>query len=245
MRMPPRLKTRLDTRIPFRMRATAEAVSRYFRRNEGTTDYASIPEVVLSGDFDIEFDLLTDTQQQSTCLALYTSDTSEYMYIQVLSSGKIKISTSGFTPGNGLISVNNGVINKIKVVLSGSQFSVFVNGLIDYSVNHTNPSKMGKTYSVLINAAKQSLSSSNFDYLAGIIANLKIYDAGTLVRDYPLDEPKGTSVVYDNVAGNNGTIINGNDEDKGLFTKQANGDWKGSVLDVPPWDSVDQILVKS
>lgn len=31
---------------------------RYFRRNEGTTDYATIPSVTLVGDFVIEFDLL-------------------------------------------------------------------------------------------------------------------------------------------------------------------------------------------
>ena len=40
-----------------------------------------------------------------------------------------------------------------------------------------------------------------------------------------------------------GTIINGNANDWGLFDKQANGDWKGNGLAVPPWDSVDQVLV--
>ena len=182
------------------------SVQREFRPNEGDDDYATIPEVTLAGDFVIEFDLLTDTQNQSTCLALYTSDTSEYIYIQVLSSSKIKISSDGFTPGNGLISVNNGVINKIKVVLSGSQFSVFVNGLIDYSVNHTNPSKLGKTYSVLINAAKQSLPSVPFDYLSGILANLKIYDNGTLVRNYPINDGKN---ILANVATALGSELDG------------------------------------
>jgi len=31
--------------------------ARYFRRNEGTTDFATIPEITLTGDFEIEFEL--------------------------------------------------------------------------------------------------------------------------------------------------------------------------------------------
>lgn len=41
MRLPVRLKTRIDTRLPVRLSSAIQAVSRYFKRNEGTTDYIS------------------------------------------------------------------------------------------------------------------------------------------------------------------------------------------------------------
>lgn len=42
-----------------------------------------------------------------------------------------------------------------------------------------------------------------------------------------------------------GTVVNGNVEDIGLFQRKPNGDWQGKNLDVPPWDSVDQTMVKA
>lgn len=217
MRLPTRLKTRLDTRIPFRMRATAEAVSRYFRRNEGTTDYATIPTVALAGDFKIYFTFLCDAQSSFEVVGQSAS----YANHINVSSTEIEVRIAGtrlhFTGAFQDSLLHSGFVERVSGVTV-----INIDGVeIPEDTLQLNTSAL--TFDSVWGEA--GVASGE-----GILADLKIYDNGSLIRDYPLDEPKGTSVIYDTVGGNNGTIINGNDEDKGLFTQQEDGDWLGQNM---------------
>lgn len=228
MRMPTRLKTRLDTLMPNRLRSF---VRRYFRRNEGTTDYASIPEVVLSGDFVISFDVLPEDtstfhQMLSGTGCTFNIRVDDYLALVVGNSDTVLYSSEA---------VVRNAFNSIKLSREGSSYTFEVNGVAE--------TVTGDVSDFLITRIMGRETYGSLSPLRGILANLKIWDGGPLIRDYPLDD--NSSTLVDNASGQNGTIINGNNEDWGLFTKQANGDWKGNGLDVPPWDSVDQVLVKS
>lgn len=216
-----------------------DKISRYFRRNEGTTDYISIPAVTLAGDFEISGEFsTTDATKTSTFIGGATITVSEAI-VDILSNGTVRFvvydSSGSFV---GLVTsstgFNDGLLHTFNARMVGTTAELLVDGV---SVGTSN-------FSLYDGVSLSNLyrRSDDTNLLTGILANLKIYDNGTLTRDYPLNEPKGTSTIYDLAGGNNGTIINGDDEDNGLFTQQANGDWKGSGLEVPPWDSVDQTL---
>ena len=208
------------------------SVQREFRTNEGSTDYATIPEVTLAGDFVIEFDFLTSSSTNQIILG--DSHTST-IYLNVSSIG-FSVYMSGasdiFTFGG--TTPLDGNLHKIKYQMIGTSMEVFVDGEslgVKSVVPYTSPVGL-RLYS------SNSVTNNN---LSGILANLKIYDNGTLIRDYPIND--NSSTIRDLANGQDGTIINGNAADWGLFDRQANGDWKGNGLIVPPWDSVDQILV--
>jgi hypothetical protein len=65
------------------------------------------------------------------------------------------------------------------------------------------------------------------NYFDGIIANLKIWDAGTLVLDMPIDGQYGTDSTVINNVGANGTAVNFVDTDSELYTFDAEYGWLG------------------
>jgi len=209
--------------------------NRYFRRNVGDDDYATIPEVTLAGDFVIEFDFYLSSESNDGFLFSGAGAKALEIYKDGEGlNGTIALFYGGLKLGNTAVLTQN-AFNSLKLRRVGSVATIESGiGAVLLTVAISGDCVIDTIY------ARNGTSTFN---LNGILANLKIYDNGTLIRNYPLNEPKGTSIIYDIAGGNNGAIVNGDDEDKGLFTKQANGDWKGNDLDVPPWDSVDQVLV--
>ena len=305
-------------------------IQREFRTNEGSTDYATIPEVTLSGDFVIEFDALWSENTLNRVL-IGDSHVSAYYFAVNEVDFEVWISGVKYEFPHNASSNDKNVFHTIRYVLSDSSLELLVDG-VSLGVNTITPYTGNNNFRLFS-------SSSTSLIFAGIIANLKIYDAGTLIRDYPINDGKNilanaatalgseldgltyalttaiggvasvvltslsvigktylVEVSYSGVVGDAsvriggfsgpsftgtgaiefvatatttvndilgaltgvtsgsvtvsikeaegyGTIINGNDDDWGLFDKQANGDWKGNGLAVPPWDSVDQVLV--
>ena len=232
MRMPTRLKTRLDTRIPFRMRATAEAVSRYFRRNEGSTDYATIPAVTLAGDFVIEFEASHTGFFRFLGMDNSINPDRIFVITDSVDATKLRVGLAGVDLYTDVGFISIGFINNIRIERAGSVLTI-KNISTGGEASGTFP-----TSSAVFNVLYQH----NNTYTTGILANLKIYDNGTLVRDYPLNDNSNT--IRDLANGQDGTIINGNADDWGLFDKISAG-WKGKGLVVPPWDSVDQELINA
>ena len=154
---------------------------RYFRRNEGSTDYATIPTVTLAGDFVIEFDLSTT----GTSNQLLLGDDSNSTYYFNVSSTKFSVFVAGvgqdflFGSSNPL----DGKIHKIKYVLEGGNLEVFVDGLT-LGVKPITPYTGANNFRLY---SSNSLTTFN---LSGILANLKIYDNGTLARNYPINDGK-------------------------------------------------------
>jgi len=199
--------------------------NRYFRRNEGTTDYATIPAVTLAEGDVITFLWLAPTSITTGAEYVFDGDATG------LNRAPMILQTNG-TIDFGFSWVNSYTIDGINQAIGGSYPTDGKLHCVSIVCGvNANGRNIGTIYS--------RFGASN--YLSGILANLKIYDNGTLIRDYPIND--NSSTIRDLANGQNGTIVNGNASDWGLFDKQANGDWKGNGLAVPPWDSVDQVLV--
>lgn len=152
--------------IPAVRSALSEAIhtalsSRYLRRNEGTTDYATIPEVTLSGQGVVEFDVLTSF----TTSTQYVFDSSESVRFFCLIGGAGTIST----------------VAGLSVTIDGGPNNFDIRDGSFHTVRIT-----GNMSGLSINSLYQRFSNS--ERFQGILANLKIWDNGTLIRDYPLDD---------------------------------------------------------
>ena len=220
MRLTTRLKTRLDTRLPVRLSSAIaiQTVSRYFRRNEGTTDYATIPTVTLSGDFAIEFDVLvSDFGGVRAFLGDVLSSATSYVGITE-NTGHPLIKIGGVAQTYEALTFALNEMNKIKITRIGGVSKVTLNGV-----------SQSKSASPIPDSFSQLFGTGGARFLMkGILSNLKVWDNGALIRHYPLDDNSDTLV--DKVNGQNGTVINGNPDDWGLFDRQANGDWLGQEL---------------
>jgi hypothetical protein len=203
---------------------------RYFRRNEGSTDYATIPEVTLAGDFSgsIEFSTVLASGIDTLISGPVKNNSSLVLDVGVSAVRLLAYNSTGqllpIVEING--SFNDGAIHTANFSLSGSTASL--------SVDSGAPQTAGWSASDVLNISNLYRRQDGSNTLAGILANLKIYDNGTLIRDYPLND--NSSTIRDKANGQNGTIINGNADDWGLFDKQADGDWLGQELVAQPVD---------
>lgn len=202
-------------------------VTRYFRLNKGTPTYATIPEVELASHFVIEFDLLLSsaTVAESKVMDGGTDGGTDRLDVNWQDANQAIDPRDYFTvfvsgTENGTLS-NNGAFNKVRLVRDAS---------------HSD--QLTKYVDILL--ARVGNTGSN---ASGIISNIKIWDDGVLIHGYPINEPSGAT-IFDTVSNQDGTIINGTDDDRGLFTKQPTL-WKGQDLTVPPWDSIDQELLRA
>lgn len=193
-------------------KALSSVVTRYFRRNEGTTDYAQFAApITLAGDFVIEFDVLTSaTTGTHTVLGSSTADTK----IQLIgSTGVIRVG-DGTQVFSSLTPVNDSSLHTIRIVKAGPAYTFFTDGVADGS----GTSAITMSFDMLYRQATSS-------YLSGILANLKIWDSGVLTHWLPIDD--GGDTLVDKVGGNNATIINPSPEDWQQYTKQNTGEWLG------------------
>ena len=193
-------------------------VQRYFRRNEGSTDYATIPTVTLSGDFAIEFDVLvSDFGGVRAFLGDVLSTATSYVAITE-NTGHPLIKIGGVTQTYEALTFALNEMNKIKITRIGGVSKVTLNGV-----------SQSKSASPIPDSFSQLFGTGGARFLMkGILSNLKIYDNGTLVRHYPMNDNGNT--LIDLAGGQNGTIINGNADDWGLFDETADGDWLGQEL---------------
>ena len=202
-------------------------VTRYFRRNLGTIDYALFAsDISLTTSFVVEFDLL---------ISPATPDES-------------KIMDGGTGGGTDRLDVNWQRVNQ--AIDARGYFDVFVNGVENGVVadNNTfnaislvraagNADQLTKIISTLY--ARVGNTGSNASI---IVANLKISSAGTPIHSLAIDDDSSTLV--DSIGGNNATVINGLASDWVLFTEQDTGDWLGQELVVNGGFDTDSDWVK-
>ena len=189
--------------------------SRYFHLNRADSGI-NIPEVALSSDFMISF------------IFSASGTEAQYIYDNAVVEDRVYCLIDG---SSGLILVPAGQV----VTVDGGPNNV---NLLD-----------GKLHSVLItgNGDNKKLSRlcmrfTDNESLLGTLSDFKVYDAGELIRSYPVNDSGNT--IRDIVSGQNGVIINGTAGDWGLFKEQPTL-WKGQGLDVPPWALSDQELIKA
>jgi hypothetical protein len=188
---------------------------RYFRRNEGTTDYATIPRVVINSDFMVSVSGIFNTG----AVLGDSSTSSAGLYVQGLADSKIIFRISG----NDYLStkiVNDGMYHTIDVKRLGSTIYITIDGVLDSThIASTDTFRINQIYRI---------KTGSFEEFGGILANLKIYDNGTLVRNYPLDD--NSSTLRERVSGQDGSIVNSTADQWVLFQKQATGEWLGQEL---------------
>ena len=207
--------------IPAVRSALSEAIhtalsSRYFRRNEGTTDYANIPAAVTSTNCSISFDIYTN---RSSVFYVFGNSSGFTSRISISTNGSFNVRTStnnmAFDAPANTIPVN--IWTNVRLELSSGVLEVFINSSSIGSNSTGGVFKIGQLF-------RNSTSVSG----TGILANLKIWDNGTLIRDYPLDD--NSDDLRELVSGQNGTVINGNASDWGVFQQQVTGEWLGQEL---------------
>lgn len=206
-------------------------ITRWFRINEGTTDHANIPSVTLSGDWVIEFDCLASDALSANSIIGTTGTTNNSIFVSA-NNLSVRDSSGATVTTSGAVFASN-QINNCRIVKLSGVIDIYINGVLSGTGASTSSITLSQLY---------VRNTTNFP-LSGIIANLSIVDAGTLVRLYPINESSGATII-DEVSGQNGTIAVGSNDDRGLFQEVSRGgNWQGSGLTVPPWASVNQILV--
>ena len=157
------------------------SVSRLFRRNLGTTDHAQFAApITLAGDFDLEIDVLATGLEQTILGA--SSATDLRVHFHITSTGELSlysnthgtVRVSTFTiPLNVLTKVGfsrQGDVLKLKNISSGQEdlFNGFAGDVMEFDYLYN--------YYVAANI------------WGGILANLKIWDNGTLTHWLPIDD---------------------------------------------------------
>ena len=212
--------------------ARVNRITRWFRVNDGVK-HATIPLITLTGDFEIDF-LISDANAGLaggfTVILGLSADNSDYFTITGAGALRLTADTVSVQSADGVISDTD--LNRIKITRASNTVTIFLNGVSVASGTISTNISFDFLY-----------RRSGGQYFAGTIANLTVIDNGSLIRNYPINEPSGTT-IFDEVSGQDGTIVIGSNDDRGLFQEASKGgDWQGSGLTVPPWASVSQILV--
>lgn len=193
------------------------AVTRYFRRNSGGIDYISIPLVSFTSDFELSFYTLHDG---SGTFYLFGNSLNFYNRLSISSGGNFNYRTgsSGQELNGPVGSIPANVFNLVTISKVGANTEVSVNGISIVSGSPTGTLSIDQFF-------RNDSSVSG----AGIIANVKLEDAGNKVRGYSIADSSDS--VVDSVGGQHGTVINGVASDRVLFAESVRGgDWLGEEL---------------
>lgn len=172
------------------IRFSGALYSRYFRRNEGTTDYVTIPAVTLTGDFEFSCLLYRTNPNVAGEFAFASYDTSIGSYgLNLYTSGDWGSgngSVTLFSFGNltiGGLSVNTFYDIRAVFTKQDNTLKLYLEGVLVSQGVCTPPNGLGSAdVSTIYRAAQGGF------HFEGILANLKIWDNGTLIRDYPLND---------------------------------------------------------
>jgi hypothetical protein len=204
---------------------TGIRISQYFRRNAGT-GYASIPNITFSADFSFNFNVNAPVQDNRKAISFRnTSSLNEFNITSSLigNDGKLRVFSNAIPAVNTATSMDvfDNIFHAVRFEYSiaTTSFRVLVDG-----VQGIAPTTTGYNFSTsdLINLWRQAADGG---YMAGILSDLEMYDAGSLVRDYPMND--NSTTLVDLASGEDGTIVNGTADQWGLFQKQAAGEWEG------------------
>lgn len=91
-------------------------------------------------------------------------------------NGVTKLETAGYTPGNGSIIVTDGLVHTIVVELDVDVFSIFVDGVLDYTTTHQDPSQLNQVYRVSIGKRKRHDNDSGSSRFTGVCTFFGIED---------------------------------------------------------------------
>jgi hypothetical protein len=193
--------------------------ARYIRANKGLGDYYEIPAITIVGDFSGSFDFISKDNhvtffsgiQQNKETVVVDLNISEIRYFMKNSSAALQsvVSLSG--------NFHDGKLHKVEFSLVGDTATLTVDGVSADTRQWTshNTSEIG-------NLCRRGENTGTADLA---MLNFKISLGNNLERDYPLDEPKGTDIIYDKANGKDGLVINSIDSDKDVYELDSEGEY--------------------
>ena len=190
---------------------------RYFTDlNAASSMYYTIPEVTLAGDFRVEFESLSTTSSNTMILA-NSANLRPYFFAKPL-DGVFEYAQDAQFPISPPVVL--GKLNAMSFTRSGSDMVIETRGVSTTTALSTSP-----TLSVNVIGQRQSAL-----YHTGYIVNLKIYDNGTLIRHYPLDDAPDSTTIRELVSGANGTKVNITPAATELYTFNATANqWESTT----------------
>jgi hypothetical protein len=190
---------------------------------------------------------MTDYSESETGIfTLATEDGTERFTLSSSNSGagagKLKIGSSGFTPGSGDIYVTDGEMHKIEFIIDSvtGNYTVYVDSSIDYT--STTTLDMSTPRSLTIGAMRITAEGTAYQHFMGIIADVVVEVDDVVVVDLPLDaEIPENGVIPNNAFGNTGALeyalaYNLTSADNELFTLDEG-------INPPQWVSSDGSII--
>lgn len=185
-----------------------KAFERNYTTLDGVADYYTIPTVTLTGDFVLSTDVvINDISSIRAFAGLVSTSTNAW---RLLTSG-----SSDLRIGNYLITFTtsftiSGKLSNVGIRKEGNNFILFQDDVDLETI--TDATAGGNTFSF------DSLGIRNgLNFFKDVISNVLIYDAGTLIRYYKIDEDFSTTTVLKNSATTLGS------------EEVTNGDFSGGV----------------
>jgi hypothetical protein len=245
MHLPTRTSTRLGTRLSTRYKSLLEEViTEYFRHNEGTTDYILPPNLILTSNITIRFGINAPPQDDNTVVSFRNTNSLNTFGISSGrsvngSSAKLRVFSNAIPVVDSTTSMdvfdNIFHVVTLEYFIATTSFRVLVDGIEGIPLTDTGYDFSGTD---ILNLLRDATSGDN---LIGIVADVDMYDDALLVRSYAIND--NSSIIKDSASGEDATVVNGTSDQWGLF-REFPTLWKGINLDVPPWDSEEQELLK-
>jgi hypothetical protein len=232
MRLPPRIKTRLDARLQTRLSDAIQEVSRYLRTNRGDNDgYETNVKLIPDPrtHFDVEQELLGAIGSSGALIAQSRST--------FIASREFEI---GVEDGDFRVIIGGTVTSTDVTVIPGLWRFKFDGANTEFYRNgellHTIATIAGPYTSA---AATTSISMSRTglggyeNFYKGVTANVLIRNApGVATNGYAI--ASNSNDVPDTIGSADAAVIEGLAGDWGLYTKQVGGEWLGiNISDVP------------
>jgi hypothetical protein len=157
-----------------------------------------------------EMDICTTVGDKGPLLCFTTDNSDQYLRLianYTIGAGTLKIESSGRTPGEGSIPINDGKIHRIKVVTNcqNGRMELFVDGVSDYVSWHSTPSELQMPRKFTVGRTRITRDDSSTGFLPKIsVFNLKLTLDDVITYDVPLDEDWNQVFYADNKAFNMG-----------------------------------------
>ena len=224
-----------------------QAEERFFRHNEGGTDHIDGGEIDMSGTVEISMTFNTSDARNSRWLCgFHNSSTDDYFGIIIGKNGAglVGFSSNARTPGQTTQSYDDGISHNLVATVdtTSGQTLIYIDGALVSTSNYTAPAALTGLWDFFIGNHKNSYASPLVGGVEGVLSDTILSIGGVSVREY--DIASNGDLIPDKTGNQDGTVINGNADDWGLF-KETPTSWEGQNLNVPPWDSVDQELIKA
>lgn len=189
-------------------------IERYFTELASAgSQYYTIPEITLAGDFEIELDFYITSLSSFNMLLTSTSNSGEYI---------------GINPAGDIIYASDGAFNNMGSVVVNQYYTLTLSrssGAVSGNLSGTSLAGFSNATTLQYgNIGRRGVGTVL--YFNGIISNVRIKDNGTLVRSYDIDE----DWVDSNVLVNDAAVLGGELVVNGDFSDGVNGWASASTL---------------